>query len=65
LRFHENTRAIHTPSADQVRRPINSDGVDRWRAYEPWLGPLKSALGPVLEHYPLVPPDLGQPRAPR
>ncbi len=56
LRFHENARAVHTPSADQVRRPINRDGLDRWRAYEPWLGPLKAALGPVLEYYPQVPP---------
>ena len=32
-----------------------SDGVDRWRAYEPWLGPLKEALGPVLTCYPDVP----------
>ena len=37
LRFHENLRAVHTPSAQQVRRPINRDGLDRWRAYEPWL----------------------------
>ena len=55
LRFHENTRAVHTPSSEQVRRPINRDGVERWRAYEQWLGPLKEALGPVLESYPDVP----------
>lgn len=55
LRFHENRRAVHTPSAEQVRRPINRDGMERWRAYEQWLGPLKDALGPVLESYPDVP----------
>ena len=48
LEFHRNTRAVHTPSAEQVRRPINRDGVDQWRHYEPWLGPLKKALGPAL-----------------
>jgi len=45
LRFHENERAVRTASSEQVRRPINREGIDRWRAYEPWLGPLKDALG--------------------
>ncbi len=55
LRFWENKRAVQTPSAEQVRRPINRDGADRWVHYEEWLGPLKAALGPVLEAYPGVP----------
>ena len=55
LRFFENKRAVHTPSSEQVRRPINRDGMDTWRNYEPWLGPLKEALGPVLDSYPAVP----------
>jgi hypothetical protein len=29
--------------------------VDHWRHYEPWLDPLKMALGEVLELYPAVP----------
>jgi hypothetical protein len=49
LEFHTNKRAVRTPSAEQVRRPINRDGVDYWRHYEPWLGDLKEALGPALE----------------
>jgi tetratricopeptide (TPR) repeat protein len=49
LEFHTNTRAVRTPSAEQVRRPINRDGVDYWRHYEPWLGELEEALGPALE----------------
>ncbi len=48
LAFHTNARAVRTPSAEQVRRPINRDGVDQWRSVEPWLGPLKQALGPAL-----------------
>jgi tetratricopeptide (TPR) repeat protein len=51
LDFHNNKRAVRTPSAEQVRRPINRDGVDYWRHYEPWLGPLKEALGPALEKW--------------
>jgi len=49
LAFHENPRAVRTVSSEQVRRPIYREGVDQWRAYEPWLGPLKAALGPALE----------------
>ncbi|HEX9964414.1 MAG TPA: sulfotransferase [Allosphingosinicella sp.] len=48
LRFHENRRAVRTASSEQVRRPINRDGLDRWRDYEPWLAPLEAALGPAL-----------------
>jgi hypothetical protein len=55
LRFFENTRAVRTASSEQVRKPIYREGVDHWRHFEPWLGPLKQALGPVLESYPEVP----------
>jgi tetratricopeptide (TPR) repeat protein len=56
LRFFENTRAVATPSSEQVRRPIFTDAVAQWRNFEPWLGPLKEALGPVLDAYPDAPP---------
>jgi tetratricopeptide (TPR) repeat protein len=56
LRFYENDRIVRTASSEQVRRPIYREGVDHWRHYEPWLGPLKAALGPVLTAYPEVPP---------
>ena len=55
LRFYENTRPVRTPSAQQVRRPINRDGVEQWRHYEPWLQPLKHALGDVIDAYPSPP----------
>ena len=55
LSFHENERAVRTASSEQVRQPIFRTGVDQWRHYEPWLGPLKSALGEVLTAYPRVP----------
>ena len=51
LEFHANKRAVHTPSAEQVRRPINREGVDAWRNYEPWLGPLRDALGSALDNW--------------
>lgn len=55
LDFHKTERAVQTPSAEQVRRPVSREGVDRWRAYEPWLGELKAALGPALERWDLPP----------
>jgi predicted Zn-dependent protease len=51
LHFYENDRAVRTASSEQVRRPIYRDGVDQWRHYEPWLDPLKKALGPIAETY--------------
>lgn len=51
LRFHETARAVRTPSAEQVRRPLNTDGLDQWRRYAPWLGPLEAALGDTLEDW--------------
>jgi tetratricopeptide (TPR) repeat protein len=45
LRFYDNRRSVRTASAQQVRRPIYREGVDHWRHYEPWLGPLQAALG--------------------
>jgi tetratricopeptide (TPR) repeat protein len=56
LRFYENERPVRTPSSEQVRQPIFKEGMDQWRHFEPWLGPLKQALGPVLDLYPAVPP---------
>jgi hypothetical protein len=55
LAFHENVRAVRTPSSEQVRRPIFREGVDQWRNFETWLEPLRTALGPALDAYPEVP----------
>ena len=55
LRFYENGRAVRTASSEQVRQPIFREAVDHWRHYEPWLDPLKQALGDVLTQYPGVP----------
>lgn len=43
LRFHEQDRAVQTPSRWQVRKPLYSSSSGRWRAYEDRLGPLMSA----------------------
>jgi tetratricopeptide (TPR) repeat protein len=55
LRFHENQRAVRTASSEQVRQPIFREGMDQWRNFEPWLGPLRKSLGSVLDRYPDTP----------
>lgn len=55
LRFWETDRAVRTASSEQVRRPIFKEGTEQWKMFEPWLDPLKDALGPVLAAYPDAP----------
>ncbi|MCY4533454.1 MAG: sulfotransferase [Gammaproteobacteria bacterium] len=45
LSFYRTDRSVRTPSSEQVRQPIFKSGLDFWRNYEAWLGPLKDALG--------------------
>lgn len=49
LDFHKLDRVVRTPSSEQVRRPLNRDGVDAWKPYAEWLGPLREALGPLAD----------------
>ncbi|MBB6187649.1 tetratricopeptide repeat-containing sulfotransferase family protein [Rhodanobacter sp. MP7CTX1] len=51
LEFYKTARSVRTASSEQVRQPIFRDGVDQWRNYGPWLGPLKDALGDALVRY--------------
>jgi tetratricopeptide (TPR) repeat protein len=48
LEFWKNERSVRTASSEQVRRPIFKEGLDQWRNFEPWLGPLKEALGDLV-----------------
>ncbi len=45
LKYYETERNVRTPSSEQVRQPIFKESVEQWRHFEPWLGPLQSALG--------------------
>lgn len=45
LRYWETERAVRTPSSEQVRQPIFRSAREQWHNYEPWLGPLRAALG--------------------
>jgi tetratricopeptide (TPR) repeat protein len=51
LKFFENRRAVHTPSSEQVRQPINRSGIGKWRSYEPWLAELELALGEAVDDW--------------
>jgi tetratricopeptide (TPR) repeat protein len=45
LEFHKLDRVVRTPSSEQVRRPLNRDGMAVWKPYAEWLGPLREVLG--------------------
>jgi Flp pilus assembly protein TadD len=55
LHFYESDRSVRTSSSQQVRQPIRKKSAEPWRRYEPWLAPMKTALGDVLTRYPEVP----------
>jgi len=51
VEFHKTERSVRTASSEQVRQPIYREGLDQWRHFEPWLGPLRAALGDALTRY--------------
>ncbi len=51
LEFHKTERSVRTASSEQVRQPIYREGLDQWRHFEPWLEPLRAALGDALTRY--------------
>jgi tetratricopeptide (TPR) repeat protein len=51
VEFHKTERSVRTASSEQVRQPLYREGLDQWRHYEPWLGPLHAALGDALTRY--------------
>ena len=55
LDFHKTERAVRTASSEQVRQPIFREGTEAWQPFAPYLGPLKAALGNVLDCYPHAP----------
>jgi tetratricopeptide (TPR) repeat protein len=51
LQFHGTVRSVRTASSEQVRQPLYREGLDQWKNYEPWLDPLKAALGDAVENW--------------
>ena len=53
--FHKTKRSVRTASSEQVRQPIFKSGLEQWKNFEPWLDPLKDALGPdIMARYPMT-----------
>ena len=48
ITFYETDRSVRTASSEQVRKPINKSGMDRWKPYAKNLKPLLDGLGPDL-----------------
>jgi len=51
LKFYETERPVKTASASQVRKPIYTTSVNRWRKYEKYLTPLLEELGDIPAQY--------------
>jgi len=51
LNFYNLDRPVKTASASQVRKPIYTSSVNRWRKYEAHLGPLLEEIGDIVEAY--------------
>lgn len=51
LSFHENKRPVRTASSEQVRQPLYASGVGYWKHFEPYLEPLRRALGDSMERF--------------
>jgi tetratricopeptide (TPR) repeat protein len=48
LEFYKNKRVVGTASMTQATRPIYKSSVERWRKYQPYLGPLLAELGDLV-----------------
>ncbi|HET8729688.1 MAG TPA: sulfotransferase [Moraxellaceae bacterium] len=48
LNPHKTERNVKTASVTQVRQPVYTSSVERWRVYEPFLGSLLAELKDVL-----------------
>ena len=48
LEFHKAKRQVQTASLAQVRQPVYTAALNRWRRYGEGLAPLITALAPVL-----------------
>jgi len=59
LRFHETKRTVKTASSEQVRQPIYTGGMGKWRKFESHLGDWMEDLGPIIDELPDVVKNAG------
>ena len=60
LRFHETERAVKTASSEQVRQPIYTGGMGKWRKYEKHLEEWQEELEPIISKLPDVVKNAGR-----
>jgi len=48
-RFHESDEVVHSPSLWQVRQPVYTSSLGRWKRFERHIGPLLEAFGQRTE----------------
>jgi tetratricopeptide (TPR) repeat protein len=48
IEFYKSRRSVNTASAEQVREPIYTSGLEFWKHYAPYLDELRDVLAPVL-----------------
>ena len=53
MRFHENDAPVSTASSVQVRQPLYSGSIGRWKRYGSKLDILKEALEELIDAEPL------------
>jgi hypothetical protein len=58
LNFHKNERAVKTASITQVRKPIYTSSMNRWKKYEEFLGPLLFEISDIIEEYEAESPEI-------
>ena len=51
IEYHKTLRSVSTASSEQVRQPIFREGLEQWKNFSPWLGPLQEMLGDALITY--------------
>ncbi len=51
LDFHKSSHTVRTASVEQVRKPVYTSSIARWKPYEPWLGELKQRLSDLIKQY--------------
>jgi len=59
LHYYETNRAVKTASSEQVRQPIYTSALGKWRRYEKHLDLWKEQLGDIVDELPEVSRNAG------
>ena len=59
VRYYETERAVKTASSEQVRQPIYTGALGKWRRYEEHLGLWFDQLGHIIDDLPDVSKNAG------